>query len=191
MNRLFFKSLIVIVLLLASGVKAYTQKLPNQLKRTDVTQLAQRTNSLIPVAIPRIVKVIMKQGKGKEKSGRLIAIDSKQITLFSGKNSTVMIADINKMVFEREVKLFNGGTIVIRGDNNQGSANNNQKIWKEPISNFRIKDYKKGKAEVTLTSVTNPLELNGIIDVSKDSSYVVEGIKFEPSDQMKIKVTPH
>jgi hypothetical protein len=189
MRKVFFYGLVIALLVLASGVRGYSQKLPTKLKEADVTRNIPQANSSIPLVVPPTVNVIMK--RGQPKSGRLIAIDSKQITLFSGNTSTVAIAAIYKMVFEGEVKLHSGRTIVIRGDNSQASPNNNQKTWKEPLRNFKIKDPKTGQAEVTLTSVTNPLELQGIVTVSKDSSYVVEEIKFEPSENIQIKVTPH
>lgn len=72
----------------------------------------------------------------------------------------------------------------------QASSNNNQEIWQEPLTNFRIKDPKTGEAEVTLTSLTN-LEFRGIVNVSQNSKYVVEEIQFKPSDKIQITVTPH
>jgi len=65
----------------------------------------------------------------------------------------------------------------------------NRKRWQEPLQNFKIVDVNKGKAEVTLTSL-KPLELRGIEAVAVNSSYVVEEIKFNPSDKIQIQVNP-
>jgi hypothetical protein len=93
------------------------------------------------------------------------------------------------MLFNGEVILRGKDKFVIRGNSNQNPPNNNQKVWQEPLINFRMKD--PGQAEVTLTSVTNPSELRGIINVLQNSSYVVEAIEFKPSGMIIIKVTPH
>ena len=189
MRQLFFKGLAIAGLVLASGIGGCAQKLPTKLKEGDGARIASQVNTSIPLTVPPIVKIIMKEGQPK--SGRLMAIDAKKITLFSGKNSTVAIAAIDKMVFQGQVKLRSGGTIVIRGDNNQASPNNNQEILTEPLKNFRIKDPKTGRAEVILTSVTNRLKLEGIMIFLQNGSYVVEEIQFKPSEKIKITVTPH
>lgn len=66
----------------------------------------------------------------------------------------------------------------------------NRKRWQEPLQNFKIVDVNEGKAEVTLTSL-DPLEIRGIEGVASKSSYVVEEIKFNPSDKIEIQVNPH
>jgi len=53
--------------------------------------------------------------------------------------------------------------------------------------NFKIVDVNEGKAEVTLTSL-NPRQIGIISDVLRNSSYVVEEIKFNPSDKIEIQV---
>ena len=70
---------------------------------------------------------------GQPKSGRLVAIDSQQITLYSGKNSTIGIASIDKMLFNGEVILRGKDKFVIRGNSNQNPPNNNQKVRQEPL----------------------------------------------------------
>jgi hypothetical protein len=62
--------------------------------------------------------------------------------------------------------------------------------WQEPLQNFRIVDVNQGKAEVTLTSL-NPRQIGYISDVLRNSLYVVEEIKFNPSDKIEIQVNPH
>jgi hypothetical protein len=187
MKKRCFNGGVIALLVLLSGVEGYAQQPTLKPKETDVIKIASQANPSIPLTVPPMVEVKMKQGQPK--SGRLVAMDSQQITLFSGKKSTITIATIDKMLFNGEVVLRDGKTIRIRGNNNQIPPNNNQKVWQEPLNNFRIKD--SGKAEVTLTSVTNPLELRGIITVSQKSSYVVEEIEFKPSGMIVITVTPH
>ncbi len=53
----------------------------------------------------------------------------------------------------------------------------NRGRWHEPLQNFKIVDVNEGKAEVTLTSL-NPRQIGIISDVLRNSSYVVEEIKF-------------
>ena len=187
MKKRFFKGGVIALLVLASGVEGYAQQATLEPKETDVIKIASQANPSIPLTVPPMVEVKMKGGQLK--SGRLVAIDSQQITLYSGKTSTIGIASIDKMLFNGEVILRGKDKFVIRGNSNQNPPNNNQKIWQEPLINFRMKD--PGQAEVTLTSVTNPSELRGIINVLQNSSYVVEAIEFKPSGMIIIKVTPH
>lgn len=72
------------------------------------------------------------------------------------------------MLFNGQVILRGKDKFVIRGNSNQNPPNNNQKVWQEPLITFPMKD--PGQAEVTLTSVTNPSELKGIINVLQNSS---------------------
>ena len=100
--------------------------------------------------------------------------------------------DIDLVLFQGRVILRNNTAIVIRGDDSQKSPNQNGKTFKEPLRNFQIINATKGEAKVTITSITNPLKLQGIVNVatSKDSSYVVEQIRFDSSDQIQIQVIP-
>jgi hypothetical protein len=94
--------------------------------------------------------------------------------------------------YPRFYVLLYPGCTLIRGDDSQKSPNQNGKTFKEPLRNFQIINATKGEAKVTITSITNPLKLQGIVNVatSKDSSYVVEQIRFDSSDQIQIQVTP-
>jgi hypothetical protein len=80
--------------------------------------------------------------------------------------------------------------IVIRGDRSQKSPNQNGKVFQEPLGNFQLVDGKKGEARVMITSIANPLELRGIQSVAQSSSYVVEEIRFGPSDKIQVRVSP-
>ncbi|ELS45314.1 MULTISPECIES: hypothetical protein [Microcystis] len=63
----------------------------------------------------------------------------------------------------------------------------NRGRWHEPLQNFKIVDVNEGKAEVTLTSL-NHRQIRYISGVLRNSSYVVEEIKFNPSDKIGIQV---
>jgi hypothetical protein len=78
----------------------------------------------------------------------------------------------------------------IRGEGGSSNPNQNRQRWTEPLQNFKIIDVNEGKAEVTLT-LLDPLEIRGIEGVASKSSYVVEEIKFNPSDKIEIQVNPH
>lgn len=150
--------------------------------------------SFEPIAVVFPSSVEIKLKNNSTRSGRLTNIDSqtKQITIeSSNQTKTVNIKEIERIMFNGEVVLLNGDKIVIRGESNQSSPNNNQKVWQEPLKNFKITDANKGNAEVTLSSVTDPLQLKGILAVAQKSSYVVEEIQFESSGKIQIRVTPH
>jgi hypothetical protein len=188
MRKVIFKGLIIALLVLASGVAGCTQKTPTQSRETNVITTTPSANLLIPLALPLTAKVIIKQGQ--QKSGHLTAINSQQITLFSGKDSSIPIATIDKVVFEGEVVLRSGGTIVIRGEKNEASSESNQKTWTESLNNFILHDPSKGQAELKLTSVDTG-ELMGIQAVAQNSTWVVEEMRFESPEKIKIQVRPH
>jgi hypothetical protein len=147
-----------------------------------------KTKSQIPVFLPDDVKVKLKGGASL--SGRVTNFDAKakKVTITNGPDSqTMVIKDIDVVLFQGKVILKNNKAIVIRGDDSQKSPNQNGKIFKEPLQNFQIVDATKGEARVT---ITNPLELKGVQAVAQSSSYVVEQIRFDSSDQIQIQVTP-
>jgi hypothetical protein len=78
----------------------------------------------------------------------------------------------------------------ILSEYNSSVEQQNRERWHEPLQNFKIVDVNEGKAEVTLTSL-DPLEIRWIEGVASKSSYVVEEIKFNPSDKIEIQVNPH
>lgn len=152
-----------------------------------------KTVSQIPVFLPDSVEVKLKGGRSL--SGRITDFNAKtkKVTVKSGERLTVVaMKDVDLVLFQGRVILRNSTEVVIRGDGSQKSPNQNGQIFKEPLKNFQIVDANKGEARVIITSMTNPLKLQGIIEVatSKDSSYVVEKIQFEPSDRIQVWVTP-
>ncbi|MFM7277150.1 MAG: hypothetical protein ACKO1I_05715, partial [Microcystis aeruginosa] len=97
--------------------------------------------------------------------------------------------EIKQIEFQGKI-IIKSREIVIRGPRENNDPKENRKRWQEPLQNFKIIDVNQGKAEVTLTSLDS-LEIGGIEDVVRNSSYVVEEIKFNPSDKIEIQVNPH
>jgi len=97
--------------------------------------------------------------------------------------------EIKQIEFQGKV-IIKSGELVIRGEEKSSNPNQNRQRWQEPLQNFKIIDVNEGKAEVTITSLDS-LEIGGIEDVVRNRSYVVEEIKFNPSDKIEIQVNPH
>ncbi len=139
---------------------------------------------VIPVFIPDNTKVSLKNGTSL--SGRLIKFDSQAKTIALGRESKtkeVAMKEIKQIEFQGKV-IIKSGTLVIRGEEKSSNPKENRKRWQEPLQNFKIIDVNEGKAEVTLTSLDS-LEIRGIEGVASKSSYVVEEIKFNPSDKIE------
>lgn len=145
---------------------------------------------VIPVFIPDDTKVSLKNGTSL--SGRLIKFDSPTKMIALGRDSKtkeVAMKEIKQIEFQGKV-IIKSGRLVIRGSGEKNDPKQNRQRWTEPLQNFKIIDVNEGKAEVTLTSLDS-LEIGGIEDVVRNSSYVVEEIKFNPSDKIEIQVNPH
>ncbi|MCA2506618.1 MAG: hypothetical protein IM550_20905 [Microcystis sp. M54BS1] len=145
---------------------------------------------VIPVFMPDDTKVSLKNGTSL--SGRLIKFDSPTKMIALGRESKtkeVAMKEIKQIEFQGKV-IIKSGELVIRGTEGSSNPNQNRQSWTEPLQNFKIIDVNQGKAEVTLTSL-DPLEIRGIEGVAIKSSYVVEEIKFNPSDKIEIQVNPH
>ena len=144
----------------------------------------------IPVFVPDDTKVSLKNGTSL--SGRLIKFDSQAKTIALGRESKtkeVAMKEIKQIEFQGKI-IIKSGTLVIRGEGGSSNPNQNRQRWQEPLQNFKIIDVNEGKAEVTITSLDS-LEIGGIEDVVRNRSYVVEEIKFNPSDKIEIQVNPH
>ncbi len=144
----------------------------------------------IPVFIPDDTKVSLKNGTSL--SGRLIKFDSQAKTIALGRESKtkeVAMKEIEQIEFQGKVIIRETRPLVISALQNDEQQQNRER-WHEPLQNFKIVDVNEGKAEVTLTSL-DPLEIRWIEGVASKSSYVVEEIKFNPSDKIEIQVNPH
>ena len=156
----------------------------------------------IPVFMPDDTKVSLKNGTSL--SGRLIKFDSQAKTIALGRDSKtkeVAMKEIEQIEFQGKVIIRESRSLVIsqppfisrpQGEESLLSSHQQQRRerWQEPLQNFKIIDVNEGKAEVTITSL-DPLEIRGIEVVASKSSYVVEEIKFNPSDKIEIQVNPH
>ena len=143
---------------------------------------------VIPVFMPDDTKVSLKNGTSL--SGRLIKFDSPTKTIALGRESKtkeVAMKEIKQIEFQGEVTIRETRPVVLSRD---GFQQQNRQRWTEPLQKFRIVDVNEGKAEVTLTSL-NPRQIGYISGILHNSSYVVEEIKFNPSDKIEIQVNPH
>ncbi len=161
---------------------------------TSPTEVAQVPNALakgtIPVVLPATVNLVLKNQSSM--TGQLTAFDAKGQTLeiSHGRDSrTVGIAQVQKLNFWREALVYDSiGKIVIRGDD---PAMARQRTWPNiPLQAFELKDPKLGQAQVTLTGVLTPTQLDGIQKVVTKSLYVLDEIQFQPAGKMTIKVVP-
>ncbi|NCS30645.1 MAG: hypothetical protein GPJ18_19715 [Microcystis aeruginosa F13-15] len=152
---------------------------------------------VIPVFMPDDTKVSLKNGTSL--SGRLIKFDSQAKKIALGRESKtkeVAMKEIKQIEFQGKVIIRETRPSVIsierfpiRPTPNSVEQQNRQR-WHEPLQNFKIVDVNEGKAEVTLTSL-NPRQIGYISGILHNSSYVVEEIKFNPSDKIEIQVNPH
>jgi hypothetical protein len=156
---------------------------------------------VIPVFIPDDTKVSLKNGTSL--SGRLIKFDSQGKKIALGRDSKtkeVAMKEIKQIEFQGKVIIRESRSLVISEllsellelgiEEVARNQQQNRERWQEPLQNFRIVDVNQGKAEVTLTSL-NPRQIGYISDVLRNSLYVVEEIKFNPSDKIEIQVNPH
>ena len=145
---------------------------------------------VIPVFIPDDTNVSLKNGTSL--SGRLIKFDSQAKTIALGRESKtkeVAMKEIKQIEFQGKVIIRESQSLVISAVEEllNDEQQQNRGRWHEPLQNFKIVDVNEGKAEVTLTSL-NPRQIGIISDVLRNSSYVVEEIKFNPSDKIEIQV---
>jgi small nuclear ribonucleoprotein (snRNP)-like protein len=150
----------------------------------------------IPVFMPDDTKVSLKNGTSL--SGRLIKFDSQGKKIALGRDSKtkeVAMKEIKQIEFQGKVIIRESQSPVLSEPllpqpPSYHYQQQNRERWQEPLQNFRIVDVNEGKAEVTLTSL-NPRQIGYISDVLRNSLYVVEEIKFNPSDKIEIQVNPH
>ncbi|MDJ0897805.1 MAG: hypothetical protein QNJ55_03260 [Xenococcus sp. MO_188.B8] len=191
--KAFLKVVVVTLFASMTGLAGYASQPPSHQNSLAQAQNVLGQNSPISVFLPDLAKVLLKGGSSM--SGRLTALDAQaqQIKLeLSGESEILEIADIEKVEFRGEVILGCGNSdckIVIRGDEEETSAGNNQKTWREPLTNFRVINPSTGKAQIQLASLPK-LELRGILAVAASSSYVVDEIQFDSSGMITLKVTP-
>lgn len=191
--KVFLKVLVVTLFASITGLTGSASPPPTHQNKLAQVQNASEQNFSISVFLPRDANVTLK--KGNSMSGRLTEIDpqTEQIKLeLSGESATVEIAEIEKVEFSGDVILSCGNSdckIVIRGDEDETSADNNHKTWSEPLTNFKVINPSTGEAQLKLTSLSK-LDLKGIRSVAASSSYVVDEIQFNDSGKIVLKATP-
>ena len=129
--KAFLKVVVVTLFASTTGLAGSASQPPSHHNSLAQVQNVPGQDSPIPVFLPNLAKVLLKRGSSM--SGQLTAIDpqAQQIKLeLSGESEMVAIADIEKVEFRGEVILGCGNSdckIVIRGDEDETSAGNNQK----------------------------------------------------------------
>lgn len=187
--KAFLKVLVVALLASAAGLTGCVQQTQSSQAESVRVNSVQEKELKISVVLPATAEVVLKRGESK--SGRLMGIDpqGKNLRLESGGDSAIVtLADIEKVTFKGEAMLYGNDRIFIRGVQNGESTSSGGKTWSEPLINFNLINPSEGEAELRLTSLSKA-ELQGIRAVAKDNSYVVEQMRFEPSEKMTIKVT--
>ena len=170
------------------GLVGYASDLSKAPKQSLEIKQLQMENYLISIILPPIADIKLKDGNSR--SGQLISLNSKEQKCeldVSGFVSTVVISDIQKIVFRGEVDLSGTTKIVIRGEDETVDA---EETWNESLKNCEIIEPLEGEAQISLTSVSKP-KLKAIRAVAEDNRYVVKEIEFESSEKMLIKVAPY
>lgn len=154
----------------------------------DATKTSEQENRTLPVLLPPIARIFLKDGEIK--AGRLISINpqTQQITLSSGSNSQIPIINIEKITLQGEIILENRNKIVIRGEDEL--SENTQETWSESITDFKIQESVEGKAEINLKSLPK-YKWQGIQSVAQDNDYVVHEMRFDSTEMLTIQVIPY
>lgn len=136
-------------------------------------------NTSIALSLPGIADVEL--SKGGSKSGRITAINDKNIKLeFSGQDDLIPVTDIKQIKFSQDSEFPEASETRLR---------NEPEIWRvKPLTDFQIKDSSKGEAEVVQKSIVK--EKQPPPDpLGKPSTYQVKEMWFDSnSSHMKLKV---
>ncbi|GAB1540909.1 hypothetical protein NUACC21_35780 [Scytonema sp. NUACC21] len=130
------------------------------------------------VTFPPVARVMLKEGGSR--SGRLTAIDSQkqQLTIAQGgKSHSIAISQIEKVKFQQ-------GDPTVPGGNDLPPIRGEQRTWTGILlSNIRIKDVNKGRAEVIFPPGISVSTRGG-----KLSLYVVQEVLFESDGKVTIQI---
>ncbi len=142
---------------------------------------SQSESKLITLSLPKLAEVILKDAS-PSKSGQLTVIDyqRQQIKIESG-DQAIMI-DINKIK-----KIRFQGEIVLRDTHNDFLRQPqplSEQIWREPLTNFNLRDPQTGQVQIQLSSVTQTDVTNSCSEVG----YLINEMEFESPTMMTIKV---
>lgn len=157
--------------------------LPGCSSKSSSSNISSRASSVqntsITLSLPGIADVELT--KGGSKSGRITAINNKNIKLeFSGQDDLIAVSDIKQVKFSQDSKLLEASETRLRSE---------PEIWRiKPLTDFQIKDSSKGEAEVLQKSIVkekqpppNPF--------GQPSTYQVKEMWFDSnSSHMKLMV---
>lgn len=184
--KVFFKVVVVAFFASTVGLSGCDRPATSSLNQPVEASNVQVEDAPIPVVLPTVADVML---KGKEsKSGRLTAIDGKQLMVEnSGSSATVAIAQIEKVTFKGDIRYYSNGQIVIRGQDEPSASD--RETWSEiPLNDFQLQDPNTGVANVKLTASAVKEKILGIKN-AKHLLFVVQEMSFDPaSGKMTLKV---
>lgn len=152
--------------------------------------LAQDTS--VAISIPEDAEVRFRNDS-VTRSGRVINLNSRQITLQRSSNTTsIPLENIERIVYDRNSPFYrSSGEIVIRGG--QALPVGEQDVWNSiPLGSFSFVQGSTRQARVALDSAIPPAKLRGIIAVASKSTYVVDEMSFNlEQNSLNLAVTPY
>lgn len=123
--KVFFKVLVVALFAAIIGLAGCDRQPPSDRNKSAQANNVQK-DAPIPVLLPTVAEVVLK--KGEPKSGRLTAIDGKQLKIEgSGRTATVAIADVKKVTFKGDIHYSSNGNMPIRGKDKSSASD--REIW--------------------------------------------------------------
>lgn len=172
----------MIVTLLATGMGlAGCTNTSKRVATSPTTSSAEnRSIPVIPVVLPTLADVELT--KGEPKSGRVTKITDKELSIeLSGQAEAIAIKDIKRVKFKQEAPLPRGSNPRLRSDS---------EVWRVmPMTDFQIKDSRKGLAEVQQSAVLKEKQPPSDF-LGEPSSYEVNEIWFDSNSPgtMRLKV---
>jgi predicted small lipoprotein YifL len=184
--KVFFKVLVVALFAAILGLAGCGRQPPSD-RNKSAEAINIPKDAPISVLLPTVAEVVLK--KGEPKSGRLTAIDGKQLKIEgSGRTATVAIAEIEKVTFKGDIKYYSNGKTTIRGEDKSSASD--REIWSDiPLSDFTLQDPKTGAANVKLTASGVVTDKILGIQTATHLVFVVDKMSFNPtSGKMTIEV---
>lgn len=149
------------------------------------------TNPALPLALPESVNIVLKNGQSIS-DAQLTHIDTsnQKITITkSSETTTLNFPQVAQISLRGKVILSDISTLVFQGDNIE-KACGQLKNLQEPLTNFKFVPPRR--AEILMTN-TDSKTRRAMVSVSQDSTYVVEEMAFETtneSPQIFLKMKP-
>lgn len=184
--KVFFNVLVVALFAAIIGLAGCDRQPSSDRNKSDEAINVQK-DAPIPVLLPTVAEVVLK--KGERKSGRLTALDGKQLKIeASGTTATFAIADVEKVTFKGDIQYSSNGKMPIRGEDKSSASD--REIWPEiPLSDFKVQNSKTGEANVKLTASGIVADKILGIQTATHLLFVVDKMSFNPnSGKMTIEV---